>query len=543
MWLDLFPDEVCERLASHVCHRQFSQSALHLAESSEKQRAAVVAALNFCFPIRMSDCDHADRWAAVFSPDVREYKGLRPLLSTPIWEEQIVAAHAVQVDDARMKAVIVAMLRAPTLRKASSLCQPFFLDAVSQSTSLRDLVIRLYGQPPMQLLFDSLATLQPRKLTIECLVGCASDNFAKDVSRCPFYGQERSDATCKKLAAACPNLEYVEICCLCPSNNSGLRTWRIFPLLPHLKEIDIWCKARALDETLPRLRAMKSVSINVALHGLQLALQIGDSVTALSCGSNSTLLDVGQVAALATLPRLKRLELFISADVDCLLPSALRALPLLESLKLTWVKPGNSKDDRRRWVVCRSGCNTYKTSNAEATPGALLRIVQAVPNLKSLCIRDVDVSLQEEMAVLSFAGSQLEAYLTTVTHHSDRPLDRLEGLLCSAIKHNPELRRFEVFSKGWVRKVSSSVYGDRTMARRSPLREGQEQRLQRALRRLQQSAPNVDTSLLEKLMDERVAFRGGECMHRGPQRVDRSYPPPKKQFRFSRMVHFNPPEP
>lgn len=109
MWLDLFPDEVCERLALHVCHRKFSVSALHLAESSEKQRAAVVVALNFCFPIEIAGCDEAERWAAVFSLDVREYKGLTPLLGTPIGLEDKHTAPK-EVDGAGMEAVIVSML-------------------------------------------------------------------------------------------------------------------------------------------------------------------------------------------------------------------------------------------------------------------------------------------------------------------------------------------------------------------------------------------------------------------------------------------------
>lgn len=156
IWLDLLSDDVCERIAAHLCSRTQTQSALRLAETSDKQCAAVVASLDYLFEIPAGcTLDDARRWANVFMPDVRNCNIYDLALEPNSGEELNHDTFLV-----RAEAAILPLLHAPKLYHATIPCETRFLEAIAVSKSVRELRLNIEFQPPMQKLLHTLSALQ-----------------------------------------------------------------------------------------------------------------------------------------------------------------------------------------------------------------------------------------------------------------------------------------------------------------------------------------------------------------------------------------------
>lgn len=94
----------------------------------------------------------------------------------------------------------------------------------------------------------------------------------------------------------------------------------------------------------------------------------------------------------------------------------------------------------------RVECKRYKYSGSvfsTASPGAVLRTVQAVPQLSKLYIMHVSIALTELVGVLK-TGKRLREVETSLGDQEEAPFERVEVRLLMAAECNNGLRSFFV---------------------------------------------------------------------------------------------------
>lgn len=113
-------------------------------------------------------------------------------------------------------------------------------------------------------------------------------------------------------------------------------------------------------------------------------------------------------------------------------------LPELRRLILMWAAPGQE---------AREPCRYTGSRFARASPGVMPRVVQVTPQLVSLVMVDVRISLPELLTIMKWMGKRLHGFKTSIGDQEESPFERLEALLVAAANHNRELRAF------WVEDV------------------------------------------------------------------------------------------
>lgn len=451
-FLDLFPLEICERVALHVSNGQRSTSLLALAQTSPKQRTAVSAALSKKLTL---DC---------FSATASENAAWANLLKDVVVELEMNGYDLAAVEDIshpeeEEAAAVLRLLQAPTLRRVHVVDDPVVLHALASSTSLRELHIKLTTVATFDVFLASLELLQLTKLTIDCSM---ADTEWWEIA-CPFEPPTRN-AKLAAMAAACSGLTSFEMSCYCVwDQNETLSTplWEMLPLLPKLREAV--CYSDAPERMLPLLRGLDSVVISAEMQtsGNEwapcLAARVGSSVTSLHCIFAT--FSASQVASLAKCPRLRSIRMKMECGAEEVLSDVICGLPQLEALHISWNSAEECVHDGERPHPCHHA----------AKPGTILRIVRRAPNLKKFTLRKVRVKIAEMRDVLESLGGTVRLLHLDDSGQDEAPLARLarlESLLYTVNRFNRGLETLRVdglwpISKGveraedveWVRQI------------------------------------------------------------------------------------------
>lgn len=340
-WLDLFPPEICERIALHVKRHP---DLICVGQTSPKQRSAVCAALSHKL-ILESSLDFS-AWATLLRHSILE---LDFVISKQLTGET--SPHHV--------ADLLPLLQAPTLRCLALYDSPALLRAVSSSTS-RELDVTFSTVNGFDAFFASVQRFQLSKLSGRCQVGSSG-------SESPFHAATRQ-TTMGKIAAACTGLISLELFCFC--NRGTTPVWDLLPLLPALRETVVVCTQAPSDQQVLRLRQMDSVLPRSGFFALDFAVRVGSAVVALD--SILSIFSAGDVRLLLKCPRLRSLTLLLEYGAEYVLADVVSGLAELERLRVYFGvmreplsgQNGNPADDstshmRGRWHGWCTGLRSW----------------------------------------------------------------------------------------------------------------------------------------------------------------------------------------
>lgn len=369
----------------------------------------------------------------------------------------------------------ITFIGAPSeLRRVEILDEPTLLTALlmSNSSSIRDLKVSIYGLAPQQFLLRTLASLHLTSLELECILVIKEE--------CPFNSVTQACLLPEALQTCSRTLSALKMSCVYHCHEQT-PLWRTLTLLPKLSEVTVITDPPS--NVLVQLRSIQSVRICFASNGYQLAMELGSNVT---CLLTSESLNAAQVAALVKCPQLSHLAIDVKEGAESSLLTLLRAMKCLRSLKLRWPRP-------EIWIALRYRWNGLCFGKADAN--AILRAIQVAPDLVELDLRYVRIPTQQLKEILLSMGPRLKHFGTSIWDQDEAPFDQLEMLIRALTMHNSGLRSFEVSeSIGREKELLRTVY---TTEEPLETRKFQEFRLRYALRVLKRSAPMMHTHELE----------------------------------------------
>lgn len=471
-WLDKLPEDVCVRLAAHVCHDDQDLDGLALAKTSPLLRRAVLTILDHSLIIwdkesfgklaaapKTGNWDTLTnrKWMSVMGADV--HKVFQPMLRTLLYK--------------RPPRYTLRLLSLPNLRMVDITDHPNYLSAVSRSSSIRELSIRWLGQVPLTKMLETFSKVQLTKLkTI-----CPDPRDRSPTFQCPFSDPRLSNTDGNGISTCLPGLKSVDIRCVCYSaipQDGEIMFWQFLASLKTVEEVSfVWVDSgdNIPQESYRFLSKRASVRIMESPFANEFASRIGSSVTAILNDHDilNAALTTTQVCGLPNLARLKKLSFKIREGAEKDLPDVVAKLPELNVLNLSWERNVEGSRDRCRYTGSRF---------ATALPGAMLRTVQVAPQLFEIGFVQVRIPLIEVVAILSSIRGQLRFFEFSMGDQEEPPLDRLEMVLLAAVQNNPELRYFVVDDmsygctlaprKDWNWQIERVLSGLRFLQKRSP---------------------------------------------------------------------------
>lgn len=480
-WFEKLPEEVCERLAAHVCRQEQNLDGLALAKTSPTLRKAVLAVLNHRLVIydktSLSRIRSAPKWGNWDTATIRKWVSM---MGKDVLE--VVQPFLITLGKRHPPRYTLALLALPNLRMAEITDHPAHLAAVSRSTSIREIMICFRGLVPSTEIFSTFS-----KLRLETLrTICPNEVEVGPSFQCPFLDRDVSDSDPNVISKSLPHLKAIEVSCAC-FEPGGMSYWNVLPSLKTLQEVSVMfgdSPDAIPEEAIRFLSTRDSVRIMETIHAHVLASAIGSAISEISQGRRVRFdpFTEEQVIDLENFPRLKKLCFTIIEGADKALPQAVEKLPELRVLDAVWVR---SVDEAR--VPWKYAGARFAT----ASPGTLLRTVQVAPQLSELCIGRVRIPLRELVGILGSVGRRLRVFCTSISHQEESPLDRLEALLLTAAKWNTELRSFLIV--------------DVVLQRGAIRLEEWERQAERVLGRVQffgKRAPYVDSARLRATMQE-----------------------------------------
>lgn len=458
IWLDILPNDVCERIVLHASGRHQAEDALPLGETNAKFRCAVASVLQRRMRFTDAATAHTRRWCDLLLPDVEEVE---------------VKASSSSFD----RSCLGDILTAPTLRCASIIDDIFPLRAIASSNSIRELEVRVQGYPreagiAQELLLQIFSTLNLTKLRLICCV-------EREVTSCPFIEAQYLDPHRDDFPSCFSTLQTLDIDCARAKIGDCDPTWRIFPALTSLR--DLGFHGELPDGTLLRTQALETVRVKSGLKANEVAISIGAPVKELHMKSA---LSSAQLKGLETLSNLNILSLQMSPEDDETLSDLLSKLPELRSLDLCWDPPS----------FCNHGRDDVHTPcYAMPSPRRTFRAIEKTKSLQELKLRDVRLSRLELLDILEHVGTNLKVFWISISDQDETQLDRLEALLyCAAVK-NPGLCDFRIPD---VHRRDG--YNTRKNGRIQGLR------LRQAMERLQSHAPEMDTTNIAQAVERAI---------------------------------------
>lgn len=472
-WLDGLPPEVCTRIAHFARQNETtdydSGSILNLAEVSEKQGKAVVEA--FAHELRFP-LEDAQRWASIFRMHIRK-------LSTGCFLNETVCH----------------LLRSPTLLSVTIPNFSVYLEAISRAPRLMALSIELADRSPLEpfvrsvhIFLTALKALNLRELRIKC------------VGICVFKDVFRTREAWLELAGLCPNLSTLEIVCICGSKEVELS--HFVNNLPRLQRFTF--NRPVSKRTLLALRQIESVSLRHVWDGglsmreqCELAVKIGEPVTGIEstffplCARPSLLTEDG-VASLSKCKRLSELDMHLRAGAERSFPN----LPELCSLRMRW------EDSSVDLLHGQGGRDRFHAPS----PPFFIQVASMAPNLRTLCLFKIQISLIELTEMLSRVGSRLEIFGTSITGQDEPAEVRTVQVLDILARNNRSLQNFEIFGYPQLHPSQSTAAFCRHWRRR----------IQCAMKVLQRRCPQFDNrelrQFIQKWLVPRIRQSNAQCI-------------------------------
>lgn len=375
IWLDKLPEEVCQRIATHVFHEVQGPDALALAKASSTLRKAVLAALRHRLTITETDGAGKDsessKWISVFAKDINE-------LNVPLY---------FTFKGYAPPKFVHRLLSLPTLRVADISDQSRQLKAVARSSSIQEISIAIQGQVPPTQIFEALSKLPLLKLKTQCQKTHAG-------FKCPYHDKIITGPGSTTIAVNCPMLISLEVNCHCARKGKH-KIWNVLPSLSTLHEMTVYWYLVSVaipKESLRFLSKLDSVRIfGERIRPHSLSSQIGSPVSEIYYYSPlSSEQTAEQVADFRNYSRLKVLSLRLMEGAESALPELVKKLPDLTKLVLQW--RGSARTAREPFA--ESGV-IYST----AAQGVLLRTVQSASKLSELHLYRIRIPLNEVVGI------------------------------------------------------------------------------------------------------------------------------------------------
>lgn len=460
-WLDLLPEEICERIACHLSQGRPTTCLLALGVTSQKQRAAACAVIGG--ELNVQNSFEFTAWAKLFQDEV---VGLDISFSNLANPTNVVRPR----EPSAGTSALFHLLRSPVLHRLCTMNDPAVLRVIAESSSLCSLEITFVDPNGLDALFACLESLQLSDLAIRCRMPLES-------STCPLAPASRG-ATLRRLAPVCSKLFSLALACTCETGEEEpdwcAPLWEILPQLPDLRETKFIGGALP-DRVAPLLRRLDNVSILNGPLADRLALEIGTPVIQLVC--TGITFSSEKVETLVSCPRLQKLSLVLECGAEEALLNILRRLPLIEGLDLSW---------ERAKTCLHNSPGHYGRCFHSPKPGVVLRLVRRAPRLARLYLTDVRLDSSEVRDILKVLGGRLLALRIDVLDHMDAPVNRLEMVLCFLGTFNEGVEELEINGLSRNQLMLEGV---------DPVETGQS--LLRLLKRLQQKAPKLSATVLE----------------------------------------------
>lgn len=464
MWLDLFPHEVCTRIAAHVARGTQTVDALSLAESSVTMRIAVMSALGHQLQLLSENADDlSERWFK-FVPYARsivlgaaKYSTARSAVGEPNGKKRCISTWDGEI-----------FRKSKHLESVTFWIEPSILLALDGLQSLRRLVIKSTDSHNGDLLFKTLQTLEIQELVFRC--------EARDIEECLFSKSKYFTGSYNALAESCPRLEKLEVFCIClracqqlsQNMQSMLDVYNILPALRSLKYLSLLeYPAQSLS---PEVCAIPSVEMPCSTYAYGWAMKLRQAATVIHC---SRFLDTAEVKRLEICYSLSVLDICIKEGVENVLPQLARKLPNLRSLRVQMA------------MRCEVANNRFILT--EITPGTMLQTVRNAEHLDTLQVVDMQFSVSELHAILVHIGVKLRDFCISLSDQEGSAFQKLEALLCAAALHNTELRLLTTVLRTWIPSKPSAL-------------TEQARRIYTSLCFLEKRAPYLDACALKRLL-------------------------------------------
>lgn len=414
------PSEVRCRIARMACRGRPNETALHLAETNAVQRKAILSALSYKLEISGDVVPSVTRWISLFADKIRD-----------------ISLGHVNVFPWHIRSSILTLLKAPTLRCAQLFDDPDALNALAESPSIQELLVRIDTTGSQHLLLQTLKTLTLTRLQLY--------SYGRFASECPFMNELTKDGIDRDaLQACCPKISSLKISCSLSQHTHRPTEdplWKMLPLFPVLREVTV--ETDAPSSSFPSLHRLESVQVasqmlwgvdkpnTASFNALLLAVRLGSRVTRLT---TQEALTATEIAQLVNCPNLSYLEIGVLEGAEQAVFKSVHSLSSLRSLKLKWYLP--DAPIRKSWApplrlsVCRAG--------------AMMQIAESAPKITEVELLDVRIGMTELNGILRFFGPRLKHFATSIFNQDETPFSRLEGVIRAVTAHNSGLHTLNI---------------------------------------------------------------------------------------------------
>lgn len=462
--LDLLPQEVQVRIASFLSRGAQTSHLLALARTNPMQRRAVLSALHHRLVLPSVGTRTLARWVDVFLHDVRELvceRGCLRHLSRGLEPHP------------------VSLCQMSTLRKVTLFDETDVLDAISNSASIKHVVLIMRGQAEASAILKMLRSLNLRSFELVC----ERCGFCRFQPLFKLQGEEDS------IPACCPNLRILNLRCQPRANNNSVAAdllWRSLPCMRKLQEVTL-C-AEPPDDLLPLLDELGAVQLDYVPHVTPASSLVRRLAPMLTVFRTDECFMQQHSRALAMCARLEELATRLERGSESALGQAIRAMEGLRKLALEWKPVGDEP--------CLVDVGWGRGRFSDAKDGVPL-ILDNTHRLEELTMRRVSIPVGDVVSILCGIGGRLKVFELDVFGQEEEPLERLKALLEAVAMHCPGLRQLTVVSDdalGRVRLDLSEKDGD------SVLLELQKPQAVRALQLVRRRVPLLDVSNVEQFL-------------------------------------------
>lgn len=470
VWLDLLPLDVCERIAAHVSHGQQTESALALAQTSAHLGAAVVS--SFSHNLRISSSPNRDRTIPWLS--------LAPYCKSLRFTGMDTGTRRIGVATGSGKRRCISTLNdliiGDNVETVDFWLTSYILLRLWGKKNVSKLIIRIFSGEDAEQLFLTLKTMDVKHLHVYCKT--------RDPTHCPFSNKLHFNKSRNALSESCPNLETLQLSCYCfswtmssfLSASDAHNVWSIFPQCKKLKSLVLpsYPPQDVLSEVC-KVRNVKPFRDDLAFD---LAMRLKSSIMELEC---SKLLSLAEINKLSVCTRLRSLDICIDQGTETALPTLIRQLPELRSLKV-------------RMNILKYDVQSKGYVFNQVQSAAMLQTVLNAPKLDTLNMVNICISKTEIKQILIGMGTRLRDFMLVSGDEGEIALQMVEVLLYTAAQYNTDVRKLIV---SWKSDVELNPCTNPNHAIR----------VYRALDCLLGRAPFLDKTPLENAFRSRQLYR------------------------------------
>lgn len=390
-----------------------------------------------------------------------------------------------------------------TLRKVTLFDETDVLDAVSNSASIKDVVLKMRGQAEAELILRTLRSFNLKSLELVCV---------KESIKCRFQALLELTEEKDSIPACCPNLRVLHLRCQyhCMTRNSNFAAdflWRSLPGLRKLQEVTL-C-AEPPDELLPLLDELRAVRIDNVPDVTPASSLVRRFAPRLTAFRSNECFVPKHSAALAMCTRLEELATTLERGNEAALGQAIRAMEGLRTLALEWKR---FEEDPWEDVMREEQSSSPFSEAKDVVP----LIVDNAQRVEELTLRRVSIPVGDVVSILRGVGGQLRIFEVDVVAQEEEPLERLKTLLEAVAMHCPGLRQLTVaIEAGLLCKRLGSYEKDGDWVQL----ELQKRNVERVLQVVRRRVPMLDVRDVEALLsrfDQVLSPSRGEPRGRSP---------------------------